>query len=339
MEQKLNIAKILKNKPRGTKLYSMIHGKCSFEAVTDEIFKINFCTSKFGLTQSGECILIKFGNMYDGGECIIFPSKEMRDWSKFSWQKGDVLISNDGGTEVIFDEWYDDTYTSFYCKHYLNSEDKNKIVYYEEFLCTTERYSLEDKGTAQTYINTIEKRLDGKLNLETWEIEKQPKFKDGDILSCDEDSFTRHTTLILHKDENITESIVSLIRHKKLVETNVPIDNFLLSRLYPAREDEKKELFDALAKEGKAWDAEKKAIVDLKPKFDELKPFDRCIWKIRNCEGSIWQASFVSYVDEYGATPMGMSIDEDLVNLIILPYNDQTKLLVGTTDEWKGGEQ
>lgn len=98
--------------------------------------------------------------------------------------KGDVLISNDGDTEVIFDEWYDDTYTSFYCKHYLNSEDKNKIVYYEEFLCTTERYSLEDKDIAQTYINTIEKRLDGKLNLETLEIEKQPKFKDGDILSC-----------------------------------------------------------------------------------------------------------------------------------------------------------
>jgi hypothetical protein len=167
MEQKLNIAEILKNKPRGTKLYSMIHGKCSSEAVTDEIFKINFCTSKFGLTQSGECTLIKFGNMYDGGECIIFPSKEMRDWSKFQWEKGDVLISNDGGTEVIFDKWYDDTYTSFYCKHYLNSEDKNKIVYYEEFLCTTERYSLEDKDIAQTYINTIEKRLDGKLNLET----------------------------------------------------------------------------------------------------------------------------------------------------------------------------
>ena len=51
MEQKINIAEILKDKPRGTKLYSMIHGKCSFEAVTDEIFKINFCTSKFGLTQ------------------------------------------------------------------------------------------------------------------------------------------------------------------------------------------------------------------------------------------------------------------------------------------------
>lgn len=184
------------------------------------------------------------------------------------------------------------TYTSFYCKHYLNSEDKNKIVYYEEFLCITERYSLEDKDIAQTYINTIEKRLDGKLNLETLEIEKQPKFKDGDILSCDENSFTKHTTLILHKDENITESIVSLIRHKKLVETNVPIDNFLLSRLYPAREDEKKELFDALAKGGKAWDAEKKIIVNLKHKC-EFKPFDKVLG--RNEKDDVWEADLFSH--------------------------------------------
>lgn len=298
MEQKLNIAEILKNKPRGTKLYSMIHGKCSSEAVT----------------QSGECTLIKFGNMYDDGECIIFPSKEMRDWSKFQWEKGD------GGTEVIFDKWYDDTYTSFYCKHYLNSEDKNKIVYYEEFLCTTERYSLE----AQTYINTIEKRLDGKLNLETLEIEKQPKFKDGDILSCDEDSFTRHTTLILHKDENITESIVSLVRHKKLIETNIPIDKFLLLRLYPAREDEKKELFDALAKGGKAWDAEKKIIVNLKHKC-EFKPFDKVV--VRCSKANKWSIDFFSYKVSNGYICTG-----DAWFGYCLPYNEETAKLVGTTN-------
>lgn len=79
--------------------------------------------------------------MYDDGECVVFPSKEMRDWSKFAWKKGDVLVSNDGGTEVIFDKWYDDTYTNFYSKHYLNSEDENNIKYNEAFLCTTERYS------------------------------------------------------------------------------------------------------------------------------------------------------------------------------------------------------
>ena len=330
METKINITTILKNKPKGTKLYSMIHGKCSSEAVTDEIFKINFCTSKFGLTQSGECTLIKFGNMYDGGECIIFPSKEMRDWSKFQWEKGDVLISNDGSTEVIFDKWYDDTYTNFYGKHYLNSEDKNNIKYSENLFCTTERYSLEDKNTAQTYINIIEKHLGGKLNLETLEIEKQPKFKDGDILSCDEDSFTRHTTLILHKDENITESIVSLIRHKKLVETNVPIDNFLLSKLYPAREDEKKELFDALVKEGKAWDAKKKIIVNLKPKV-ELKPFNNVL--VRHQKTEEWRANIFSHTDK---------TDEYLDYVCIngrwefcIPYEGNESLL-GTTKDMEG---
>ena len=329
MEQKLNIAEILKNKPRGTKLYSMIHGKCSFEAVTDEIFKINFCTSKFGLTQSGECTLIKFGNMYDGGECIIFPSKEMRDWSKFSWKKGDVLISSDGSIEVIFDKWYDDTYTSFYCKHYLNSEDKNKIVYYEEFLCTTAKYSLEDKDTVHTYIKTIEERLGGKLNCETLEIEKaQPKFKDGDILSCDEDSYTRHTTLILHKDENITESIVSLVRHKKLVRINIPIDNFLLSRLYPAREDEKKELFDALAKRGKAWDSEKKQIVDIK-KEHQFKPFEKVL--VRDSYDDMWRASFFSHIKEDD----GRYVTTCLTWRFCVPYEGNEHLL-GTTNNVEG---
>ena len=329
MEQKLNIAEILKNKPRGTKLYSMIHGKCSFEAVTDEIFKINFCTSKFGLTQSGECTLIKFGNMYDGGECIIFPSKEMRDWEKFSWKKGDVLISSDGSIEVIFDKWYDDTYTSFYCKHYLNSEDKNKIVYYEEFLCTTAKYSLEDKNTVHTYIKTIEERLGGKLNCETLKIEKaQPKFKDGDILSCDEDSYTRHTTLILHKDENITESIVSLVRHKKLIRINVPIDNFLLSRLYPAREDEKKELFDALAKEGKTWDAEKKQIVDIK-KEHQFKPFEKVL--VRDSYDDMWRASFFSHIKEDD----GRYVTTCLTWRFCVPYKGNEHLL-GTTNNVEG---
>ena len=329
MEQKLNIAEILKDKPRGTKLYSMIHGKCSFEAVTDEIFKINFCTSKFGLTQSGECTLIKFGNMYDGGECIIFPSKEMRDWEKFSWKKGDVLISNDGSIEVIFDKWYDDTYTSFYCKHYLNSEDKNKIVYYEEFLCTTAKYSLEDKDTIHTYIKTIEERLGGKLNCETLEIEKaQPKFKDGDILSCDEDSYTRHTTLILHKDENIIESIVSLVRHKKLIRINVPIDNFLLSRLYPAREDEKKELFDALAKGGKAWDAEKKQIVDIKKEY-QFKPFEKVL--VRDSYDDMWRASFFSHIKEDD----GRYVTTCLTWRFCVPYEGNEHLL-GTTNNVEG---
>lgn len=149
METKINITTILKNKPKGTKLYSTVHGKCTFEAITDEIFKINFCTSKFGLTQSGECTLIKFGNMYDGGECIIFPSKEMRDWSKFAWKKGDVLVSKHGTKEVIFDSFDDDYYVTFKGKHALEtiegeseykgeSDDSYNYFYTEDYYLESE---------------------------------------------------------------------------------------------------------------------------------------------------------------------------------------------------------
>ena len=324
MEQKLNITEILKNKPRGTKLYSMIHGKCSFEAVTDEIFKINFCTSKFGLTQSGECTLIKFGNMYDGGECIIFPSKEMRDWRKFAWKKGDLLI-NSCGFQCIFKEWSSDDYTKFNgC--YSNSRDGYEDVSNAE----TANFVKLDNNTTYEYVKEIERKLGGKLNLKTLEIEKQLEFKDGDILSCDEDSYTRHTTLILHKDENITESIVSLIRHKELVE-NVPINDFLLSRLYHAREDEKKELFDALAKEGKAWDSDKKTIVNLKQEV-ELKPFDKVI--VRCSKADKWSIDFFSYKVSNGYICTG-----DAWFGYCLPYNEETSHLLGTTDDWEGGEQ
>ena len=328
MEQKLNIAEILKNKPRGTKLYSMIHGKCSSEAVTDEIFKINFCTSKFGLTQSGECTLIKFGNIYDGGECIIFPSKEMRDWSKFQWEKGDVLISNDGDTEVIFDKWYDDTYTNFYGKHYLNSEDKNNIKYSENLLCTTERYSLEDKNTAQTYINIIEKHLGGKLNFETLVVEKhQPEFKDGDIAFADYGN--RQDVFIVSDKTNLSEgysSFISLDLSSLTLSMGYRTCFFKkdLCKLRLATDSEKKQLFSALEKEGKVWDAEKKMIVNLKPKV-ELKPFDKVV--VRCSKADKWSIDFFSYKVSNGYICTG-----DALFGYCLPYNEETAKLVGTTN-------
>ncbi len=338
MEAKINIAEILKDKPKGTKLYSSACGKCTLEEADDKSFKISFYNSKFGFMNGGEGYLDKNGKLYDDGECVVFPSKEMRDWSKFAWQKGDVLVSNDGGTEVIFYNWYDDTYTNFYGKHRLDSENKNNIKYNDAFLCTTGRYSLEDKDAAQTYINTIEEKLGGKLNRETLEIEKQPEFKDGDILSNPSTALPKNHIFIFSKFNKYKD----FEHHVALTasgEITIPTSHGAWCRkdsgVKYATEEEKQQLFDALAKKGKTWDAEKKQIVDLKQKV-ELKPFDRCIWKIRNCEGSIWQASFVSYVDEYGATPMGMSIDEDLVNLIILPYNEETAKLIGTTNNWEG---
>lgn len=334
MEKEINIAEILKDKPVNTKLYSLIFGDVYLSFIGAD-----FVTVKHHGTSADYQLNAKLYD-YDEAEPSLFPSKSMRDWSKFAWKKGDVLICKDN-TQIIFEKFEDNTYTRFKGKHYLFKLYTKEDYCKETPQMTTSSFEKANDYEAQSYIKTIEKKLGGKFNRETLEVEKpQPEFKDGDILYIT-DRIVSCNFIMIYKNQEGDR----IYHYATLPEDNLVImtkrgflsDNGGLSKRY-ATEEEKLQLFEALAKEGKAWDAEKKAIVDLKPKC-EFKPFDRCIWKIRNCEGSIWQASFVSYVDEYGATPMGMSIDEDLVNLIILPYNDQTKLLVGTTDEWEGGEQ
>ena len=336
MDAKINIAKILKDKPQGTKLWTDMFGSVTLYVVTDvcDAFQVKH--------HNKEPWFDKDGKLCKEGVLCIYPSKSMLDWSKFAWKKGDVLVSKDN-VYITFEEFEDDAYTRFKGKHYLWKEYDEEDYSKEETNMLTSKFEKVNNNDAQTYINTIEKRLGGKLNRQTLEVENtQIEFKDGDIAFADF-GITQDVFIVSDKT-NLSEGYYSYVVLNLNTTKTLSIGcktSFFKENLYTLRfatEEEKQQLFDALAKEGKAWDAEKKQIVDLKPKC-EFKPFDRCIWKIRNCEGSIWQASFVSYVDKYGATPMGMSIDEDLVNLIILPYNNQTKLLVGTTDEWKGGEQ
>jgi hypothetical protein len=330
MEAKINITEILKDKPQGTKLYDLLYNvDVSLDTIsTTDTETVVWCTNETDNNTTCHRGYSEFGTVRGcpDGLQILLPSKEMRDWSKFAWKKGDILVSNDSDSHIIFNGFSKDDYTTFEGKHWISVSKKRHISCLDTQ--NTQNYHIEDnKEAAQTYINTIEERLGGKINLETLEIEKQTEFKDGDIVVYGKSvaicrKIYKHT---LYFYISIDETFGLLFN-----------DNCVSAEGYRfATDSEKQQLFEALAKENKAWDAEKKAIVDLKPKC-EFKPFDRCIWKIRNCEGSIWQASFVSYVDEYGATPMGTSKDEDLVNLIILPYKDQTKLLVGTTDEWKG---
>lgn len=332
METEINIVEILKDKPQGTKLYSSACGKCRLEEVDDKSFKISFYNSKFGLMNGGEGYLDKNGKLYDDGECVVFPSKEMRDWSKFAWKKGDVLVSNDGGTEVIFDKWYDDTYTNFYGRHYLNSEEKNNVKYNETFLCTTERYALEDKNAAKTYLKTIEERLGGKLNLETWEIEK-PKFKNGDIVALVVQKCT-HIAIFQSRQGAYIGFHAVLCQNDEILLEEPFREDVGDIELRLATDSEKQQLFDALAKEGKVWDAEKKQIVDLSKKC-EFKPMDWCLMRdIRGEECFAWSLCQFAYQLKRGKYEAvgGMRFDE------CIPYNEETAHLLGTTDEWKGGE-
>ena len=103
MEENINIADILKDKPQGTKLYADAFGELSLECVN--LNSIYVKTKTFNC-----CSFYSDGKFNRNGEPILFPSKEMDDWSKFAWKKGDVLVSEGTGRlHVIFEGFDDDT--------------------------------------------------------------------------------------------------------------------------------------------------------------------------------------------------------------------------------------
>lgn len=291
MKEKINIAKILKDKPRGTKLYSSACGKCELKEADDKIFKVSFYSSKSGFMIGGEGTFDKNGNLYDDGECIVFPSKEMRDWSKFAWKRGDVLIS-DCGFVCIFKEWASDDYTRFngcYFDGMPNAE--------------TAKYSKLDNNTAYGYIREIENRCGGKLNIETLEIEKQTEFKDGDVVVTDAVPSLCYSKciFILKGDFNTGESCANSYIFYNINNNDFcfdVLDTEIRDRnIHLATEEEKLILFDALAKKGKAWDAKKKQVVDLKTKC-EFKPMDLCLMKyIGQYNNRGWELCLYAYTE------------------------------------------
>lgn len=175
MEEKINIAEILKDKPQGTKLYSPIFGKLRYEDLVPDLGEFTVVTSDNTLAKHS----FRSDSRYNrhGEPLMLLPSKEMRDWHKFAWKKGDLLV-NSCGLQCIFKEWASDDYTKFNgC--YSNSRDG----YEDVSNAGTANFVKLDNNIAYGYVREIERKLGGILNLETLEIEKpQPEFKDGDIV-------------------------------------------------------------------------------------------------------------------------------------------------------------
>ena len=83
MNENLNLVGILKDCPEGTKLYSPVFGEVKFESINDIIGPIIVTTN----TGNAECFTAD-GKMHTyNDDCLLFPSKEQRDWSKFKPSK------------------------------------------------------------------------------------------------------------------------------------------------------------------------------------------------------------------------------------------------------------
>lgn len=91
----LNLVELLGNCPKGTQLYSPILGEVTLERVdnNDSMFPIYVEAS-----DNGSYCFTREGRYYEiTSECLLFPSKEQRDWSKFNvYKEGDFLTRKDG---------------------------------------------------------------------------------------------------------------------------------------------------------------------------------------------------------------------------------------------------
>lgn len=256
MEQKdIDIYEILKDEEYGTELYTPKCGNVWHSGMANDKDIAKAIWTEDGAGR--EHFFDKNGKIYKEGEILLFPSKQMRDWSKF-FKKGDVLEyvgdKKLQGT-CTFEKYEDETKTRFFGRFV-----KEKEVLNPNLSANFRTVDWVKKHDPTGYIRFVEERLGGKLNLETLEIEKQLEFKDGDIVV-----YGKSVAICRRIYKHTLSFYVSLNEMVGLLFA----DEVESSEEYRfATEEEKQQLFDALEKEGKAWDAEKKQIVSLKPAFE-----------------------------------------------------------------------
>ena len=86
MNENIDLAKILKDCPKGFRLYSIVHGEVAFSAIENGRYPICVLTDNNNST----AYYSSNGKIYvTRGECVLFPSKDQRDWNKFTapWYK------------------------------------------------------------------------------------------------------------------------------------------------------------------------------------------------------------------------------------------------------------
>lgn len=208
----MDIAEILKNCKKGTHLYSVIHGKVQLASVNiGDVYPIEY--NKAGTnnldytTKEG-----KFYHNYDG-ECILFPSAKMRDWTKF-YKRGDLIYDNGTNSFAIFNEWIDDNYTAFRVKYKHNQSiwGLDGVVY------TTDVFLIKPNSESYSrYMKRFEEHFNGKLNPQTLQIE--PNFKpydkvlvrDNNNEKWEPDTFALYDNIAAHKYQCFRNSWIQCI--------------------------------------------------------------------------------------------------------------------------------
>lgn len=167
----INIAEILRDCPKGTKLYSPLCGNCKLVSVINNYIKVEdkeYCLRGFLID----------GRVTIGGECLLFPSKENRDWSTFRspFNGGDIVASVDGNWIGITVGGARNEFIPTYCV--LNPNELNVYLgkketwVFNRFATEEEKQRLFDAIKAKGYkwnaeTKTLEKLVPNKFDIST----------------------------------------------------------------------------------------------------------------------------------------------------------------------------
>lgn len=275
----MNIAEILKYCPRGTKLYSTVHGEVTLmEVDINAKYPI-----KVNLNTKVATYYTKDGLFFTGfGECVLFPSKEQRDWDRFRlpFKEGDIVMTIDGKTPFIFKEYVDNIYAHCYCGVDIYNTFK---IEYPIDTCWTNEFIIPASKEAKKKL--FDKMVEAGYiwYIDTLELEKvKPKFKEGDVVIDTEGNLFLSTGIII-KD---VIQCYSLFADGTFISCGVSISSLKL-----ASEEYRNKVYSNLIKRGYKYDKEQHKLIK-----QEFKPFDKVL--VKNQTDEKWSINLFSYYDK-----------------------------------------
>ena len=345
MENKIDIAAILKDCPRGMELDCAIYDGVTLDSVVFEsknhyenTYPIKIITENGFYTR-----LTKYGQNVDIEEakCVIFP-KGKKTWEGFQrpFKSGDVVFYND--TISIFKEWGDETLFRTYVATYLHCDSFIvNIPFYGKSVRKEIRLATEKEK--EKLFQAIESN-GYKWNEKTKTLETllEPTFKNGDILTTVKGSIFIYKGLMYYGKNladfycgyNIDKTFFSKIS-KEAHFGNVTECRF-------ATEEEKQKLFQAIKDNGYKWDDKNKILEKvIKPKFkigDKIVNDDYVVEIIdMDIEGEVY-----GYKSKVGATGGILFIEQDEWELVpdkfdvttLKPY-DKVLARCSSLEKWR----
>lgn len=306
----MNIAEILKYCPKGTKLYSAVHGEVNFiETTPSNMIKVEMLYNYE--------IFFEDGTLSRDGECVLFPSKDQRDWGKFRlpFKAGDIVMTIDKLTPFIFKEYVDDTYAHCYCGvdvyDTLRIEAPVDTYWTSSFIIPASeeaKKELFDKMAEAGY----------KWNADTLELEKiESKFKEGDVVIDDQGNLCLVSKI---RYDGFMTIVAVLYRNNVLnvYTSNTVNRNIQLTTI--ASTTDRNKLYSALVRKGYKYDKEQHLLIK-----QEFKPFDKVL--VRDNETESWKADiYLKYLNDtccYKCTRTNYAI--------CIPY-EGNEYLLDTTD-------